>query len=78
MYPTNEQICQDIVTLLIRVEEAISKMKHGKTPENNGISTDLVKADGMLLAKLIHKIIVEIWDNEEVVEDWTSAILIRL
>ncbi len=49
-----------MATLLIKVEESISKMKHGKASVNNSISADLLKVGNITLATWIYEIIVEI------------------
>ncbi|CAF4398513.1 unnamed protein product, partial [Rotaria sp. Silwood2] len=76
--PSNGQFRQDKAPSLIEVEEAMNKMKSGKARGNDGISTDLRKAGGKSMAKWLHEIIVEIWGNEQMVEDWTTAMLIRI
>ncbi|CAF1464287.1 unnamed protein product, partial [Rotaria sordida] len=76
--PSNEQFRQDKMPSLIEVEEAINKLKSGKAPGNDGIAADLLKAGGKSMAKWLHEIIGEIWENEQMVEDWTTAILIRI
>ena len=53
-------------------------MKNGKAPGNDGISTDVIKAGGLPLAKWLHEIFVDIWKYETMVKDWATAILIRL
>ncbi|CAF0899024.1 unnamed protein product [Didymodactylos carnosus] len=42
------------------------------------LTAELLKAGGMEIALWLHQIIVDVWINEEMVEDWTTAILIRL
>ncbi|CAF4057002.1 unnamed protein product [Rotaria sp. Silwood2] len=76
--PITEQIRQDEVPSLNEVKEANNKMKSGKVPGIDGVSVDLLKAGGEPIAIWLHEIIVEIWENEEKVEDWTIAILIRI
>ncbi|CAF5000116.1 unnamed protein product, partial [Rotaria socialis] len=53
-------------------------MKNGKAPGNDGISIDVIKAGGLPMAKWLHEIFVDIWENEIMIKDWTTAILIRL
>ena len=44
----------------------------------DGISVDVIKAGGRVLATRLHTIFVEIWEEEQTVEDWSTAIIIRL
>ncbi|CAF4930862.1 unnamed protein product [Rotaria magnacalcarata] len=53
-------------------------MKNGKASGNNGISADIIKAGGLPMVKWLHEVFVGIWGNETIVEDWATAILIRL
>ncbi|CAF3917753.1 unnamed protein product [Rotaria magnacalcarata] len=74
----NEQRRQDKAPSLTEVQCVLKQMKNGKVPGNNGISADIIKAGGLPMVKWLHEIFVDIWGNETIVEDWTTAILIRL
>ncbi|CAF2121924.1 unnamed protein product [Rotaria magnacalcarata] len=73
-----EQEQQDKPPSLAEVQEAIRQMKSRKAPGNDGITADLLKAGGLPVAIWLHEIFVDIWKQEEIVEDWALAILIRL
>ena len=73
-----EQQRQDKIPTLDEVQCAIKQMKNGKAPGNDGITADTIKAGGLPMAKWLHEIFVDIWQNETMIEDWTTAILIRL
>ncbi|CAF2569830.1 unnamed protein product, partial [Rotaria sp. Silwood2] len=75
---TTEQRRQEQTPSLEEVQRAIKQMKNGKAPGNDGISADLIKAGGLPMAKWLHEIFVDIWENETIIEDWSTAILIRL
>jgi exonuclease III len=75
---TSEQQRQDKTPTLSEVQCAIKQMKNGKAPGNDGISADVIKAGGLPMAKWLQEIFVDIWKNETMIEDWTTAILIRL
>ena len=55
-----------------------NQMKNRRVPGNDTIRADLLKAGGITVMAWPHEIFVDIWTNEEIVEDWTLAILIRL
>jgi exonuclease III len=76
--PTTEQLRQDKLPSLTEVQQAIKQMKSGKAPGNDNISADVLKAGGLPMAKWLHEVFVGIWQNEDIVDDWTTAILIRL
>ncbi|CAF2803830.1 unnamed protein product, partial [Rotaria sp. Silwood2] len=75
---TTEQMRQDKPPSLSEVHDAIKQMKNRKAPGVDNISVDLLKAGGIPMAKWLHEILCDVWNDEEVVEDWTTAILIRL
>jgi hypothetical protein len=76
--PTTEQIRQDKPLSLSEVHDAIKQMKNRKAPGIDNISADVLKAGGMPMAKWVHEILCDVWNSEEMVEDWATAILIRL
>ena len=57
---------------------ALKQMKSGKAPGNDEITADLLKAGGMPVLKWLYHLFVEIWKKEQMIEDWSLAILIRL
>jgi hypothetical protein len=75
---TIEQDIQNKPPTLEEISQALKQMKNRKAPGNDDISADLLKTGGLPVLKWLHKIFVDIWENEEIVDDWTLAILIRL
>ncbi len=75
---TTEQERQEKPPTLEEISQALKQMKNGKAPGNDDISADLLKAGGLPVLRRLHEIFVDIWLNEEIVENWTLAILIRL
>ncbi len=73
-----EQKRQDKSPSLEEVEEAIRRMKGGKAPGIDDISADIIKAGGRALSTRLHKLFVEIWEQEETIDGWSTAIIIRL
>ena len=63
---------------LIELEQAIARMKSGKAAGIDGITSDVLKAGGQVLAKQLHQIFIDVWEKEQDIEDWSTAILIRL
>jgi hypothetical protein len=50
---------------LVEVEIAIGKLKSYKSPGNDNIPTELIKAGGETLCCEIHRLICCIWNKEE-------------
>ncbi|CAM4859591.1 unnamed protein product [Rotaria socialis] len=75
---TEEQNRQDKPPSLLEVEEAIRRMKSGRAPGMDGLSVDVIKAGGRALSTRLHTVFVEIWEEEQTIEDWSTAIIIRL
>ncbi|CAF1656013.1 unnamed protein product, partial [Adineta ricciae] len=73
-----EQRRQEKPPSLDEVHQAIGQMKSWKAPGNDDVSADLLKAGVTPVALWLHEIFMDIWQSEEMVDDWTSAILIRL
>jgi exonuclease III len=73
-----EQSRQDKSPSLKEVEDAIRRMKGGKAPGIDGITADIIKAGGRALSTRLHTLLVEIWEEEENIDDWSTAIIIRL
>ncbi|CAF1408276.1 unnamed protein product [Didymodactylos carnosus] len=73
-----EETRQDKPPSLPEVVQAIKQMKSRKAPGKDDVTAELLKAGGLELALWLHQIIVDVWINEQMVEDWTMAILIRL
>ncbi|CAF3704228.1 unnamed protein product [Rotaria sp. Silwood1] len=76
--PSHEELRQSMTPSLIEVEQAINKMKSGRAPGIDEISADILKVGGPPMVKWLHEFFVDIWNNEEMIDDWTTAILIRL
>ncbi|CAF4329403.1 unnamed protein product [Rotaria sp. Silwood2] len=76
--PTAEQERQNEPPTLEEISQALKQMKNRKAPSNDDISTDILKAGELPVLKWLHEIFVDIWQNEEIVDDWILAILIRL
>ena len=57
---------------------AIDQMKNGKAPGKDDVAAELLKADGLPLAQWLHQIVHGVRIEEVMIEDWMSAILVRL
>ena len=54
------------------VELAIEKLKNHKSPGIYQIQAELIKAGGRAICCEIHKLIISIWNEEELPDEWRS------
>ncbi|CAF5228955.1 unnamed protein product, partial [Rotaria magnacalcarata] len=69
---------QDKIPTLEEIQLALSQMKSKKAPGNDGITVDILKVGGTPVLIWLKELFVEIWENERIPENWSSAILIPL
>jgi len=60
------------------VELAIEKLKSHKSPGIDQIPAELIKAGGRTICCAIHKLIISIWNKEELPEEWKESIIIPI
>jgi len=54
----------------LEVELAIEKLKSNKSPGIDQLPAELIKAGGRTIRGAIHKLIIAIWNKEELPEEW--------
>lgn len=57
--------------------KAIRRLKPNKAPGADGIPAELIKQGGAALHHAIHEIVVHVWEQEEMPEDWRRGIIWR-
>lgn len=57
------------------VKKAISELKNGKAAGKDGIPAELLKAGSERLHDEIHRIILRIWSDEQMPEDWLEGLI---
>jgi len=60
------------------VEVAIETLKSNKSPGIDQIPVELTKAGGRTIRYEIHKLIISIWNKEELPEEWKELIIVPL
>ena len=60
------------------VDLAIEKLKSHKSPGIDQIPADLIKEGGRTIRYQIHKLIVSIWNKDELREDWKESIIVPI
>ncbi|XP_055634001.1 uncharacterized protein LOC129774310 [Toxorhynchites rutilus septentrionalis] len=67
---------QDVGTATLEeVKEAISGLKNGKAAGKDGIPAELLKAGSERLYDAIHQIILRIWADEQMPNDWLEGLI---
>ena len=62
----------------LEVELAIVKLKCHKSPGIDQIPAELIKEGGRTIRYQIHKLIVSIWNKEELPESWKELIIVPI
>jgi hypothetical protein len=57
------------------VEMAIEKLKRHRSPGTDHIPAELIKAGSRIIRYEIHKLIISIWNKEELPEQWKESII---
>jgi hypothetical protein len=60
------------------VEMAIEKLKRHKSPGIVEIPAELIKARGRTIQSEIHKLIISIWNKEELPEEWKESVIVPI
>ena len=57
------------------INKIISKLKGNKAPGPDSITSELIKSGGYILKLRIYNLILKIWNNEQMPEEWTEGII---
>ena len=60
------------------VELAIEKLKIHKSPGFDQIPAELIKAGDRTICSEIHKLMISIWNEEELPEEWKESIIVPI
>ena len=63
---------------VLEVELAIEKLKSHKSPGIDQIPAELIKAGGRTIRGAIHKLIITIWNKEELPEEWKESVIVPI
>jgi hypothetical protein len=62
----------------LEVKTAIAKSKKYKSPCSDQIPAELIQAGGETLLSAIHELIISIWNNEELPDQWKESIIVPI
>ena len=65
-------------TSAFEIELAIEKLKSHKSPGIDQIPAELIKVGGSTIRRAIHKLIVVIWNKEELPGEWKESIIVPI
>ena len=57
------------------VKDAIKKLKNNKAAGKDGIAAELIKMGPARLASRLHRLIVRIWESEQLPEEWKEGVI---
>jgi len=57
------------------IKEIIHKLRYNKAPGPDNIISELIKEGGQKLENRIYKLIMKIWEKEELPADWENSII---
>jgi len=60
------------------VELAIEKLRSKKSPGIDQIPADLIKEGGRTIRSEIHKLIISIWNKEELPKKWKESVIVPI
>ena len=61
-----------------KVELPIEKLKSHKSQGNDQIPVEMIKTGGRTIRHEIHKLIISIWNKEELPEEWKELIILPI
>jgi len=65
-------------TRAFEIEVAIGKLKNHKSPGIDQMPAELIKAGVKIICCAIHKLIICIWNKEELPEEWKESIIVPI
>jgi hypothetical protein len=63
---------------VLEVELVIEKLKSRKSPGIDQTPAELIKEGGRTIHCVIHKLIISIWNKEELPEEWKESIIVSI
>lgn len=62
----------------MRLKNAILKRKNDKAPGEDGVCPEMLKADEKEKPYILQRILQDIWNKEDIPDDWNKGVIIKL
>ncbi|XP_038106408.1 uncharacterized protein LOC119766088 [Culex quinquefasciatus] len=66
---------EEPVPTMREVKDAIKKLKNNKAAGKDGIGAELIKMGPEKLASCLHRLIVRVWESEQLPEEWKEGVI---
>jgi hypothetical protein len=63
---------------VLEVGLAIEKLQSHRSPSIDQIPAELIKAGGRTIRCAIHKLVISIWNKEELPDEWKESIIVPI
>ena len=63
---------------MAEVKRALKSLKNGKAPGCDNIPPEAWKEGGTVSAKVLHALLIKIWNEEDIPQDWKVGLLVKL
>lgn len=60
------------------MKNAIHKLKNDKAPGEDGVCPEMLKADEKETPYILKRILQDIWNKEDIPDDWKTGVIIKL
>ena len=77
-YTQRNHYCLSQAPLRLSWLLAIEKLESRKSPGIDRNPAELIKAGGRTIRRAIHKLIISIWNKEELPEEWKETIIVPI
>ena len=74
---TDLDISTDVPTSR-EIIQAVNSLKYGKAPGHDNLNAELFKADPKLVATILTPLLTKIWEQEEILTDWSRGVIIKI
>jgi hypothetical protein len=61
-----------------KFEMDIEKLKRHKSPDTDQVPAELIKGGGRIIRSEIHKLLISIWNKEELPEEWKESVIVPI
>jgi len=75
--PCDQEYECDVSPLAVEeIASVINKLKNNKDPGEDGLPVEIFKCGSQTLSRRLHKIFAQVWQSEELPQDWSDAVIL--